>query len=49
VSAVLATPCTPDCNICTAPPAMPPTTAVTPGTLITHPSPMLTAFILATS
>ncbi len=33
-----ATLCTPACNIWTAPPATPPTKAVTPGTLITHPS-----------
>jgi hypothetical protein len=35
---VLATVCTPACNICTAPPVMPPTTAATPGTFIPHPS-----------
>jgi hypothetical protein len=35
---VLATFCTPACNICTAPPVIPPTTAATPGTFIPHPS-----------
>ena len=37
-SAAVVAPCTPACNICTAPPATPPTKAVTPGTFITHPS-----------
>src|ERR1700749_4819672 len=36
--AVFATPSTPACNICTAPPVIPPTTAATPGTFIPHPS-----------